>query len=54
MKADNRASQVAHLPASAGDARDVDSIPGFGRSPGEWNGNPFHYTCLENAMDRAW
>ena len=30
-------------------------IPGSGRSPGEWLGNPFHYSCLENPMDRgAW
>ena len=30
-------------------------IPGLGRSPGEGNGNPFQYSCLENAMDRgAW
>ena len=32
-----------------------DSIPGLGRSPGEGNGNPFQYSCLENLMDRgAW
>ena len=32
-----------------------DSIPGSGRSPGEGNGNPFQYSCLENPMDRgAW
>ena len=31
------------------------SIPGFGRSPGERNGNPLQYSCLENSMDRgAW
>ena len=31
------------------------SIPGSGRSPGEWNGNPPQYSCLENPMDRgAW
>ena len=30
-------------------------IPGSGISPGEGNGNPFHYSCLENSMDRrAW
>ena len=28
------------------------SIPGLGRYPGEGNGNPFQYTCLENPMDR--
>ena len=52
------ASQVAQLvktlPASAGDTKDVDSIPGLGRSPGGANGNPLQYSCLEN-MDRgAW
>ena len=31
------------------------SIPGFGRSPGEGNGNPLQYPCLENSMDGgAW
>ena len=28
-------------------------IPGLGRSPGEGNGNPFQYSCLENSTDRA-
>ena len=42
-------------PASARDARDVGSIPGSGRSPGEGNGNPLQYSCLGNSMDRgAW
>ena len=55
----NHASQVAlvvkNLPANAGDIRDVGSIPGLGRSPGEGNGNRFWYSCLENPMDRgAW
>ena len=41
-----------NLPVNAGDAG---SIPGSGRSPGEGNGNPFQYSCLENSMDRkAW
>ena len=36
-------------------AGDVGSIPGSGRSPGEGNGNPLQYSCLENPMDRgAW
>ena len=36
-------------------AGDPDSIPGLGRSPGEGNGNPLQYSCLENPMDRgAW
>ena len=34
---------------------DPGSIPGSGRSPGEENGNPLQYSCLENSMDRrAW
>ena len=46
---------VKNPPASAGDARDMSSIPGWGRSPGEGNGNPLQYFCLENSMDRgAW
>ena len=40
---------------NAKDIRDTGSIPGLGRSPGEGNGNPFQYSCLENPMDRgAW
>ena len=41
--------------ASACNAGDLSSIPGSGRSPGEGNGNPFQYSCLENSMDgEAW
>ena len=41
--------------ASACNVGDLSSIPGSGRSPGEGNGNPLHYSCLENPMDRgAW
>ena len=41
--------------ANAGDVRDSGLIPGSGRSPGEGNGNPLQYYCLENPMDRgAW
>ena len=40
---------------SACNAGDLGSIPGLGRSPGEGNGNPLQYSCLENPMDRgAW
>ena len=39
------------LKASACNAGDLGSILGSGRSPGEGNGNPFHYSCLENPMD---
>ena len=43
---------VKNLPANAGD---LGSIPGLGRAPGEGNGNPLQYSCLENPMDRgAW
>ena len=38
---------------SACNARDLGSIPGLGRSPGEENGNPLQYSCLENSMDRG-
>ena len=44
---------VKDLPAKAGDIRDMSSIPGSGRSPGDWNGNPLQYSYLENSMDRA-
>ena len=41
--------------ASAGDIRDVGSIPGLGRFPGEGNGNPLQYSSLENPMNGgAW
>ena len=40
---------------SACNVRDLGLIPGSGRSPGEENGNPLHYSCLENLVDRgAW
>ena len=40
---------------SACNAGDLGLIPGSGRSPGEENGNPLQYSCLENSMDRrAW
>ena len=45
-------SVVKNLPANTGD---MSSIPGSGRSPGEGNGNPLQYSCLENLIDRrAW
>ena len=48
-------SVVKNLPANAGDARDMGSIPESGRSPGVGNDNPLQYSCLENSMDRgAW
>ena len=43
---------VENPPANAGD---TGSIPGWGRSPGEANGDPLQCSCLENCMDRgAW
>ena len=46
---------VKSPPANAGNAGDVDSMAGSGRSPGEGNGNPLKYPCLGNTMDRgAW
>ena len=45
-------SVVKNLPHNAGD---LGSIPGWGRCPGEGNGNPLQYFCLENSADRgAW
>ena len=40
----------SEVKASACNARDLGSIPGSGRSPGEGNGNPLQYSCLENPM----
>ena len=42
------ASVVKNTPANT---RDLGSIPGLGRSPGEGNGNPLQYSCLGNPMD---
>ena len=39
---------VKNSPASAGEIRDIGSIPGSGRSPGEGHGNRLQYSCLEN------
>ena len=48
-------SLVKNPPANAGDVGDAGSIPGSGRSPGEGNGTPLQYSCLENPMDGgAW
>ena len=44
---------VKNLPVNAGYTRDVGLIPGSGKSPGEGNGNPLQYSCLENPMDRG-
>ena len=45
----------AEVRASACSVGDLGSIPGSGRSPGDGNGNPLQYSCLENPMDGgAW
>ena len=49
------ALEVKNLPAKARDMSDVGLISGLGRSPGEGNGYPLQYSCLENPIDRgAW
>jgi len=46
---------VKNLPAVLRATGDQGSVPGLGRSPGEGNGNPLEYSCLENPIDRgAW
>ena len=42
----------SEVKASASNTGDPGSIPGSRRSPGEGNGNPLQYSCLENPMDR--
>ena len=51
-----RASLVSQLVRNLPAVQEtLDSIPGLGRSPGEGNGKPLQYSCLENPMDRgAW
>ena len=46
-------SVVESPPANAIETGDTGSIPESGRSPGEGNGNPLQYSCLENSLDRA-
>ena len=46
---------IKNMLVNEGDTGDMGSVPGSGRSPGEGNGNPLHYSCLENTMNRgAW
>ena len=46
---------IKNLLENARDLRDLGSIPGLERSPGEGSGNPLQYSCLENSLDRgAW
>ena len=44
---------VKNPPASAGDIRDMSSVPELGRSPRGGQDNPFQYSCLSNPMDRG-
>ena len=44
---------VKNLPANTGDAGDVGSMPGSGKSSGERNGNPLQYSCLGYPMDQG-
>ena len=54
-KSRTRLSHLTELKESVYSAGDPDSIPESGRSPGDGNGNPLHYSCLKNSMDRgAW
>ena len=62
LKAGNYSSLIfdlfpggSEVKVSARNAGGLGSIPGLGRSPGEGNGNPLQYSCLENPMDGgAW
>ena len=45
------AQKVKKSACKAGDTGDMGSIPGSGRFPGEGNGNPLQFSCLENSMD---
>ena len=59
QRSSQKASQVTLVvkkpPAKVGDVRGVGLNPGSGRLPGEGNGNPLQYSCLENLMDGgAW
>ena len=49
----NVALVVKTSPANVGDVGNMELIPVLGRSPGEGNGNPLQYSCLENPMHRG-
>ena len=44
---------IKNMSTIVGDKRDVGSLPGLGRFPGEGNGNPVQYSYLENSMGRG-
>ena len=52
-KTNTLVSLMVQMVESACNAGDLGSIPESGRSPGEGNGNPLQYCCLENPMDRG-
>ena len=49
----NHTSSRSDSKESSCNAGDLDLIPGLERSPGEENGNPLQYSCLENSTDRS-
>ena len=49
----NHTSSRSDSKESSCNAGDLDLIPGLERSPGEENGNPLQYSCLENSTDRG-
>ena len=53
LKEKNFFPMVKNLPANGGDAGDMGLTPGSGQFPGERNGNPLQYSCLENPVDRG-
>ena len=53
MQASQVVLVVKHMPANAGNIRDMTSIAGLGRSPGGGHGKPLQYSYLENPMDRG-
>ena len=55
LEKEGNKSNLKEVKASAWNMGDLGSIPGLGRSPGEENGNPLQYSCLENPMEGgAW
>ena len=50
---EDRSSLVAQTVKCLPAMQETCSVPGLGRSPGEGNGNPLQYSCLENPMDRG-
>ena len=51
--ASHMALVVKNPSANVGDLRDMGSVLGLGRAPGEGHGNPLQYSCLENIRDRG-